>query len=102
MYKFNAADEQENIVFGAAKPGYSDEEVANWVNFIQEQGIQRVCCLLADAQLVRYPSNLLESYYLRFGKDRVCWAPIEDFHLANEETLTQIILPFLNEALHKQ
>ena len=102
MYKFNAADEKEAIVFGAARPGYSNEEVDNWIQFMQEQGIERVCCLLADAQLVRYPSNLLETYYLRFGKNKVCWAPIEDFHLATEETLTQNILPFLNEALNQE
>lgn len=98
VYKFHAADEKENIVYGAAKPGYSNEQVADWIQFMQEQGIQKVCCLLADAQLSHYPSNLLEIYHLRFGKDKVCWAPIEDFHLASEETLIQIILPFLNKA----
>ena len=102
MYKFNAADEKETIVFGAAKPNYSDEQVVNWIKFMQEQGIQRVCCLLADTQLARYPSSLREIYHQKFGINKVRWAPIEDFHLASQETLTQNILPFLNEALHKQ
>lgn len=57
MYKFYAADEKETIVYGAAKPGYSNEQV-----------------------------------------NKVCSAPIQDFHLASKETLIQIILPFLNEA----
>ncbi|GJD17506.1 dual specificity protein phosphatase [Rivularia sp. IAM M-261] len=101
MYKFCAADEKETIVYGAAKPGYLNEEVDKWVQFMQEQDMQRVCCLLADAQLTRYPENLLEIYHQKFGANKVCWAPIEDFHLASEETLTQIILPFLNEAFRE-
>lgn len=98
MYKFDAADEKETIVYGAAKPGYSNEQVANWIQFMHEQGIQRVCCLLANAQLIRYSENLLEKYHQKFGNNKVCWVPIEDFHLADTETLTQIILPFLNKA----
>jgi protein-tyrosine phosphatase len=102
MYNFNAADAQENIVYGAAKPAYSNEQVNSWIEFMKKQGIQRVCCLLSDTQLGRYPSNLLKIYQQEFGENKVCWAPIEDFHLASEETLIQNILPFLNEALQKQ
>jgi hypothetical protein len=46
MYKFSAASENELIVFGAARPGYSDEQVNEWVEFMQSQEIKRVCCLL--------------------------------------------------------
>jgi protein-tyrosine phosphatase len=94
IYKFAAADENEMIVFGAAKPGSSQQQVYNWINFMKQQGIQRVCCLLSDSQLARY-ENLLEIYQSEFGIERVCWAPIEDFQLAELETLTQKILPFL-------
>ncbi len=61
---------------------------------MQNQGIQRICCLLPETQLTRY-SNLLDAYRKVFGLDQVCWAPIEDFNLATPEILVHQILPFL-------
>jgi len=97
MYKFAAAWENEPIVFGASRPGYFNNEVRDWVEFMKQQGIQRVCCLLPDNQLGHY-TNLLGTYQQEFGNYQVCWAPIEDFHLSDLETLTTKILPFLAEA----
>jgi len=97
MYKFSAASEHELIVFGSAKPGYSDQKVCAWIEFIKGQGVQRVCCLLPTGQLAPY-SNLLETYRQAFGNQRVCQSPIADFELADLNTLTQRILPFLSEA----
>ncbi|MDZ7956429.1 MAG: dual specificity protein phosphatase family protein [Aulosira sp. DedQUE10] len=94
MYKFAAAWKHEPIVFGSARPGYSTEQVNQWIEFMQSQDIKYVCCLLSQTQLNRY-SNLLGIYQQNFGSERVCWAPIEDFQLVNRETLTQQILPFL-------
>lgn len=96
-YKFAAAWEHEPIVFGASKPGYSNNQVLDWVKFMKCQGIKRVCCLLPDNQLARY-SALIDIYQQEFGNNCVCWAPIEDFHLCDQETLTKKILPFLVEA----
>lgn len=97
MYKFAAASEHELVVFGAAKPGYGDAEVARWIDFMRRQKIDRVCCLLAESQLVRY-GDLVGSYRNVFGCDRVCWAPIADFELASREILIDRILPFLASA----
>jgi protein-tyrosine phosphatase len=97
MYKFSAASENEPIVFGSARPGYSDEKVNEWIEFMQSQAIKRVCCLLPESQLARY-SNLLDVYRQAFGIDQICWAPIEDFHLAAPEILMHQILPFLAAA----
>ncbi|ARV60682.1 protein phosphatase [Nostocales cyanobacterium HT-58-2] len=97
MYKFAAAWESEPIVFGSARPGYTPQKVNQWIEFMQSQGIKHVCCLLPQTQLTRY-SNLLGVYQQTFGLDQVCWAPIEDFQLADRETLTQQILPFLAAA----
>ncbi|MBR8839814.1 MAG: dual specificity protein phosphatase family protein [Stigonema ocellatum SAG 48.90 = DSM 106950] len=94
MYKFAAAWEQESIVFGASKPGYSHQKVLDWVNFMQHKNIKRVCCLLPEEQLDPY-TNLLGIYQQEFGSKHVCWAPVKDFHLCDLETLTQKILPFL-------
>jgi protein-tyrosine phosphatase len=96
MYKFAAAWDQDAIIFGSARPRQSNSEVERWIEFMRSQGIQRICCLLPLSQLAGYPSNLIHVYRQRFNQ--VCWAPIEDFQLANRETLVQQILPFLTEA----
>lgn len=100
MYKFAAAGENELIVFGASRPGYSNKQVSDWIKFMKHQDIQQVCCLLPSSQISRY-SDLLSTYKREFGSDRVCWSPIEDFQLSDLETLTKKILPFLLEADRK-
>ncbi|MDX2212218.1 MAG: dual specificity protein phosphatase family protein [Oculatellaceae cyanobacterium bins.114] len=97
MYKFAAASANELFVFGAARPGCTDPQVHAWVEFMQNQGIQRVCCLLSETQLTRY-SDLLGVYQQAFGLEQVCWAPIEDFNLVTPEMLIHQILPFLSTA----
>lgn len=97
MYRFAAAAKNESIVFGAARPGYRHEQVTEWVTFMQNRGIMRVCCLLPASQLARY-TNLLDVYRQTFGLDRVCWTPIEDFHFATPDILIHQILPFLATA----
>lgn len=97
MYKFFAASESELIVFGSARPGYSNKKVKEWVEFMQSQQIKRVCCLLPESQLVRY-TNLLDVYRQTFGINQVCWAPIEDFYFADPDLLIHQILPFLAAA----
>ncbi len=99
MYKFAGASKDELIVFGSARPGYTNEQVNEWIEFMQNQSIQRVCCLLPETQLTRY-SDLLGAYRQVFGLDQVCWAPIEDFNFATLEILAHQILPFL--AIAKQ
>ena len=94
MYKFTAASENELIVFGSARPGYSDRQIRAWIDFMQKQSIRRVCCLLSKAQLNRY-SDLLDVYQQAFGRTQICWAPIEDFNLVDTEILIHQILPFL-------
>jgi protein-tyrosine phosphatase len=97
MYKFAAASNHESVVFGAARPGYNDERVHQWIETMKTKSIQRVCCLLSSTQLNRY-SDLLGAYYQSFSSDRVCWAPIEDFKLIERETLIHQVLPFLSTA----
>jgi protein-tyrosine phosphatase len=97
MYKFAAASKNEQIIFGSARPGHSEKQVHAWIQFMQKQGIQRVCCLLPEAQLTQY-LDLLSVYRQTFGVERLCWAPIEDFHLADAEVLIDQILPFLATA----
>ena len=46
MYKFAPAERLESIVFGAARPKYTQRSVEQWIEFMQNQRIQRICCLL--------------------------------------------------------
>jgi len=97
MYKFAPASANEPIVFGSARSGYSNEQVKNWIDFMQNQNIKRVCCLLPESQLKCY-TNLLEVYQKTFGINNVCWTPIEDFHIVKPEIFINQILPFLAAA----
>lgn len=97
MYKFAPASENETIVFGAARPQHGNELVKDWLKFMQDQGIQRVCCLLDRSQLEPY-DNLLDTYRQNFGLEQVIWTPIEDFHIVEPEILLNQILPFLTLA----
>jgi protein-tyrosine phosphatase len=101
MYKFGSASTDELIIFGSARPGYTNAQVKKWINFMQQQGIKRVCCLLAKSQMDLY-SDLLSIYQDFFGVDRICWVPIEDFHLVDLELFTHQILPFLLVADSRQ
>lgn len=42
MYKFAAAWENETIVFGASQPGYSNQQVEDWIKFMKSQNIKGV------------------------------------------------------------
>ena len=50
--KFGPASQSERIVFGARRPGYSFNEVNEWVALMKERGIKRICCLLTHIQEV--------------------------------------------------
>ncbi|WP_421654434.1 protein-tyrosine phosphatase family protein [Leptothermofonsia sp. ETS-13] len=101
MYKFAAASEHESIVFGACRPGYSNVQIRTWIQFMKTQEMQRICCLLAEDQLARYP-NLLDFYQREFGGENVCWAAIADFEICDPATLQNKILPFLTASDQRQ
>ena len=102
MYNFAPATSEERVVYGASRPGYGRQPVLltlvnSWIDFMEASGIRRVCCLLSAQQLQFY-EDLPGVYRTRFGAERICWAPIPDFHLADKAMLTENILPFLAEA----
>jgi|GEM_PF-206403 len=97
--KFGPASQSERIAFGARRPGYSINEVNGWIAVMKEQGIKRICCLLTEDQLNLYDDiDLLALYSEEFGKENVCWAAIEDYHLCDEVKLLKTIIPFLMES----
>jgi hypothetical protein len=99
MRGFDPAAAGEPLVFGARRPGFplpspSHAVVDRWVAAMQAAGVRRVVCLLPPRQLDRY-DRLLDTYRAAFGPDAVCWAPIDDFHLADQPTLLNQLLPYL-------
>ncbi len=101
-YGFYAASEDERIVYGAQRPGYpfrnvGEDKIREWIGFMKDKGIKRVVCLLPQEQLEYYTVPLLEIYKREFGDENVLWAPIEDFHLCDKETLRRILY-FLKDA----
>lgn len=96
---FGPARPGETTVYGARRPGFplphvSPHAVERWISTMQVAAMRRVVCLLPPAQLAGY-NGLLDRYRAAFGAEAVCWAPIEDFHLADAATLIDQILPFL-------
>ena len=99
-YNFGSAYEKEHIVFGASRPGFPDRvvpeiSVQEWIDFMKSQGIKRICCLLPNVQLSYYEIDLLKTYDINFGESKVCWAPVEDYHLCDAKMLKERIIPFL-------
>lgn len=97
-FRLGPATHTEAIVFGAQGPAYSVLRIGEWIAYMKEHGIRRVCCLLHDAQLGSYKEDLLATYRRAFGPEQVCWAPIADYHLCDVGLLKDRILPFLKEA----
>ncbi|AIG97417.1 putative protein-tyrosine phosphatase [Archaeoglobus fulgidus DSM 8774] len=101
-FGFCGAFEQETTVFGAQRPGYPLEDVdentvREWVDFMKENGIKRVVCLLPQEQLDYYTEPLLYIYEEEFGGENVLWAPVNDYNLCDKKTLARILY-FLKEA----
>lgn len=97
---FGAAAPDEDIVYGACRPGYHAAEpqrhVDAWLQTMQEYGVERVCCLL-DRKLQLY-DELLQQYADVFGSEAVCHAPVRDYSAVSRRTLTETIWPFLRSA----
>jgi len=105
MYNFSAAAPDEELVFGACRPAHphrapAGDTVADWLAYVDEQGIERVCCLLDDTHLNEY-DDLLTTYRDHFEAERVCHAPIADFEPVDEDVLHDRILPFLDTAVDR-
>ena len=102
-FRFASAAPLEPTVFGAQRPGYDyhsvgQDMIVEWTDFMQTNGIRRVCCLLPKEQLSFYNTDLLASYGRSFGNQNVCHVEVEDLHLIDLAHLEQTILPFLRDS----
>ncbi len=101
IFRFGPASHAEPTVFAARGPARSSPRIGEWIAYMKEQGIKRVCCLLHENQLHTYKEDLLQAYSREFGQDNICWAPIEDYHLCDVTLLKGTVLPFLTESDRK-
>lgn len=104
-HRFGPAAPREEYVYGSCSPGWhsaGDRETVleEWIQFVQSQGIERVCCLLAGRQLDEQDATV-GRYREAFGDEQVCHAPIPDYQLASREKLAGTILPFLEESVSR-
>ncbi len=102
-FGFSPARAGETIVHGARRPGYpfqsvNGAKVQEWLTFMKEHGILRVCCLLPSNQLGYSRVDLLALYRAAFGAANVCAVRVEDYHLCKREDLELRVLPFLAES----
>lgn len=104
-YNFSPATPDDPIVHGACRPAHPvhtppNDTVADWLEYMDRQGIERVCCLLDDHHLTEY-DDLLQTYREHFGPTNVCHAPIPDFTVVESTTLHETILPFLETSVEQ-
>lgn len=102
-YDLSGSWAEDSVVFAAARPGHPDESVSmqvvnEWIAFMKDQGIKRVCCLLPEGQLGYYDEDLLGAYRNAFGDENVCWSPVSDDALIAKDELEGTILAFLQDA----
>jgi protein-tyrosine phosphatase len=97
-FNFGAAAPEEEYVYGACRPahpgGAPGTTVDDWLAFVRERGIERVCCLLDEEHLRGY-DDLLDRYGRAFGARNVHHAPIGDYGLVDGAVFRNGILPFL-------
>jgi len=103
VHRFAPAAPEEEYVFGACAPGWHsvgphETLVEEWIADMQDQGVERVVCLLPGRELDRGGANV-GRYREAFGADAVRHAPIPDYHLADAETLEDDVLPFIERAV---
>ncbi|QSG14210.1 protein-tyrosine phosphatase family protein [Halapricum desulfuricans] len=92
-YRFGPAAPEESIVYGSAAPTWradSEDPVGEWLEFVREREVERVLCLLTDAQLERTGIDL-DRYRDVFGPGRVAHVPITDHQLADKATLREAL-----------
>jgi protein-tyrosine phosphatase len=100
-HRFGPAGPNEDTIFGACRPGYPDrnpssEAIDLWLDYLLENDVSRICCLLTDDELEMYAVDLAAQYRAAF--DEVCRVPVEDYSRIEDDQLGREVLPFLRAA----
>lgn len=105
-HRFSAAAPEEEYVYGACSPGWHsagshEEALDQWLSFMEDVGVERVCCLLPGRESDLKATNL-GRYRDAFGSDDVLHAPVPDSRLVEPTLLREEVLPFLAESVHRE
>lgn len=100
-YRFGPAAPHEEHVFGAACPGWHSvgshgTVVTRWIEFMLDQDIDRVLCLLPVGR--GGEGVALTRYREAFGRSNVKHTPVPNRRLVGVDDLRGDILPFLADA----
>lgn len=102
-HRFSPAAPEEAYVYGSCSPGWhsaadQDTCIEQWISFVESEGIERVCCLLAGRHLKEERANV-GKYEAAFGPSRVLHAPVPERTLVDADRLRTEILPFIEEGV---
>ena len=103
-FRFAPASKSPGFIYGSERPGYgsnsvSKSQVVEWLSFMDEQKIERICCLLDEEQLGFYRSYpLLAALREKYGDENVLHALVPDFNLCSQDLLIHQLIPFLEES----
>lgn len=98
-HRFGPAAPDESHVYGACAPGWHSaapyaRAVEEWISFVRDRGVDRVCCLVPGRELDAPDANV-GLYRAAFGRENVLHAPVPDHRLVDVETLRRDVLPFI-------
>lgn len=105
-HRFSPAAPEEEYVYGSCSPGWhsaADHETCldQWIEFMESQEIERVCCLMAGRHLDADGANLAK-YERAFGAGNVLHTPVPDQRLVPVDRLCEEILPFIEGSVEKE
>jgi len=98
-YRLAPAGPDAEYVYGSCSPnwhsaGPPEAGIDRWLDALDAEGIQRVCCLLAGS---RPEAANVGRYRDAFGDGGVLHAPVPDRHLVDTASLREEVLPFISE-----
>ena len=101
--RFQSAAPATDIVYGACEPGFDAAVLTPeaWIDYMQNQDIERVLCLLEHTQVSDH-DELLTQYRNEFGSENVKHVPVADHQIMRKEKLSEEILPFLQDSAENQ
>ena len=93
MYGFAPA-RPGSPIHGACAPWTGERDVAQWIQFMKDRGVVRVCSLLPPRELGEFAQGLVPIYEREFGRENVLSAHL-DGSLDIGRELFGRVLPFL-------
>jgi protein-tyrosine phosphatase len=103
VHRFAPAAPHEDHVFGACAPGWHTAAehptaIEQWVSFMRERDIERVCCLLQMSHSEAMESGF-GAYQDAFGSENVKHVPMADRRLVDPDRVRTDVFPFIEASV---